>query len=204
MPRNTRRGQRPQSPKPIRASSEIFPIRRPVDESDFEKLGEFTRKILESREFEGCGRLFVPQMMALTVVGWTRFTKDQKFKGPKTIEVMDKVESCNEPILVRLGALGIYGSGGRYKLAAEVHSTALHHEIAELEIEYERAGFPLRADRNADRENHLHLSLGQVYTHTIDHMRLPTTLSGLNEAAGQLGTIIEFQPPFRQSNTNTK
>lgn len=194
MSRRTRSRENDQRQKPrdqaLGRETSVFAIRRLVDPQSYELFANANNEIVG--EIGGLGRLFVPETMGVSVVGFSRFSKKYKHEGPDTEEMVRSVDSCNKPLRIRLGAFGIYGSDKKIKLGVEIHSSELYGEVNMLSRNFREKGHPLLRDRNVDRTNFLHLSIGLLYSPAED-FRDPRILNRLEETADLLGKQVVLQ-----------
>jgi hypothetical protein len=176
-------------------------IRRPVAEESLEVVQNLIEVL--KPELKNIARLFVPESIHITVVGYSRYSKQYKESGLKTREIADKVPSSKQVIdKVLLGRLGVYGGGTSRapKLAAGVVSSVLMDEALEFEEQFQVEGYPLFADYNADNQlgdfdSHLSLaSINSDHVRDFHDPRLPKRLSGIAQLIKADPIFIKLDP----------
>lgn len=196
---NDRRKQNGKSSKAVIAIEKgIFGIRRPIHKNSVELFSIVKEKILDSQEIMGAGRLFVPETLGLTVVGFSRFSRKHRDRGPKTQSVVECIPSCASNVEIELGRIGIFGSKTNPKLGFHIASDKLENEREELSSEYERRRFELRSDPSSGTENNLHISIVQLYGDR-DYFDDPRILKRFEDITEVVGKIVTLAPVPRDT-----
>lgn len=167
----------------------VSPISYPV----FDAVAQVLRP-----ELLGAARLFDPESLGITLVGFSRYDKQHRAKGPRTQKVSDAVASTAGQVAVRLGALQVFGSGSKHKLGFRLIDAngELEGEVALLEEEFASRGFPLKRDYNATEEGFVpHCSIALLYEDNRRHFQDPDMLTRLGalvtEHVGNLEVVLE-------------
>lgn len=189
-----RTAQKPKIPKAkIAKERGIIPIRRRVDSSSW-MLFEEAKENLQP-ELENVGRLFIPESLGVTVVGFSRFSDKHLRNGPATNEFINAVPTFNQPLEVELGSLGIFGSGGKIKLGFHLESTSITTETNCYEQALLKRGYPLKQDKNVrEGVQRPHVSVALLYNDQVGHFSDELTLRRLNTLARLTGKKVNLAP----------
>lgn len=160
----------------------VLAIRRAVSAEGQTTLQSISDLLMP--EVINSGRLFDVVTLGVTVVGFSRFDKHHRSKGPPTRQVVENIQSLYSPTNVKLGKLGIFGSEAKSKLGIYLTGDALFQEAEDIDTEFMHCGFPLRNDPNSPDGFVPHCSIALLYTDNIAHFREPRTLKRLNIVAG--------------------
>lgn len=155
----------------------IAAIRRNFTADD-RQIFEIVAQLLRS-ELVGAARLFDPESLGVTVVGFSRYSSNHRVKGPRTSDVIRVVAGTGDPVTVRLGALGVFGSGSKHKLGFHLRdeSDTLANEVSSLEGEFAGRGFPLKRDYNTTEDGYApHCSIALLYEDHVGHFTEPSVL----------------------------
>ena len=183
---NRIRSKKPQSKKPsmreIVRERGIIAVRRPLHESSYSIFREITNNLMP--ELPNAARLFDPESIGVTIIGFSRFDDHHKRFGLSTREIAEKVPSSSKKIEVGLGSLGIYGSHSKHKLGFSIHSEVIEDEVVDFQEEFRESGTKLRRDPNKPMgELALHICIALMYEDHIGHFSDPNTLSALGGIA---------------------
>lgn len=175
--------QAPQPPKAhttqTATACDILAIRRSVSPESY-PVFENIAELLEP-EIRNAARLFDISNLGVTVIGFTRFDKHHRQNWPPTREVVGTVHSAREPLEVKLGTLGVYGSDSKHKLGFSLESDALIAEISAFEQTFRDRGSPLRNDPNANPDELTpHCSIALLYEENVGYFCDTRTLDRLN------------------------
>lgn len=174
---------------------EIYAVRRRLDVPSQKLLGEVFEDGLLS-EVSGAGRLFVPETLGVTVVGFSRYTRKYINVGPKTETVVGRSETSGITMTAGLGNLMMVGSLRRpNKLAIELDAPELTEEMKAYVDIFDEIRFPLKPDYNNGGEPIPHLTLGIVYSDNIGHFSTPSILRRLDSIIGVKGREITLSQP---------
>lgn len=171
----------------------IFAIRRLIDPKESDKLTAAMSPLIP--ELGGAGRLFIPKTLGVTVVGFSRFSKQHIQTGPATRDFVDTVSSVREAKDILLGKLDVFGSGSEYKLGFHIDSPWMHEEVAGYEKVLEERGYPLTTFGGNLEEKYVpHLSIGNLYSDEIvGHFKVPSTLERLTNLTKLVGEYVALQ-----------
>ncbi len=163
----------------------VFAARRSIADESLETLKNITDQLTPELD-NNVGRLFIPETMGVTVVGFSRFDHHHKLEGPSTESVLDKVPSTSQPLAVSLGRLGMFGSEKKAKLSFGIISDELEAEEEEIARIYYERGFKLRRDPNGEGFYRPHLSIGIIHSDFAAHYSDERALERL-EVISRLG-----------------
>ena len=184
-----KRNNNPQRPKQnIMQTASIrgvYAIRRSIAEESLLRLDQIAQQLTPELD-NNVGRLFIPETMGVTVVGFYSFDHHHKLEGPSTESVLDKVPSTSQPLAVSLGRLGIFGSEKKAKLSFGIISDELEAEEEEIARIYYERGFKLRRDPNGEGFYRPHLSIGIIHSDFAAHYSDERALERL-EVISRLG-----------------
>lgn len=194
-----KRGRRPQAKKENDAKRAlrrgVVPFRRMVAP---ESTGVFEEVLEELRhDMGGAARIFELDSLSVTVVGLSRFNRSLLTQGPPSKDIKSRLESANNSIEAKLGALGLYGSQVKPKLAFELHSPELSGEIEAVEELYSKKGFTLQPDPNcnADQGYKPHCTIGMLYNEqAAAYFRERSILDSYNLRVPAIGQKIILAP----------
>ncbi len=162
----------PQHPKrnvmQVAAIRGVFAARRSISEESLGILKNITEQLTPELD-NNVGRLFIPETMGVTVVGFSRFDHHHKMEGPSTEAVLNQIPSTSQPLVVSLGRLGLFGSDKKTKLSFGIISDELEAEQEEIASIYHERGFKLRRDPNGDGFYRPHLSIGIIHSDFAAH-----------------------------------
>jgi len=161
----------------------IHAVRRKVSASETEPLMYQIAQDIGS-ELENAARIFMPDNLGVTVVGFSRFNDRLIYRGPTTDSMLEKIPSLKQPIKAKLGSLAIFGSRVKAKLAVSLFSDELQNEVKALEDQYLLSGFPLKRDYNDDGSYLPHCSIALLYNDHLREIEDPRMLSRLSRLAG--------------------
>ena len=147
----------------------IYAIRRVVSPSSYELFDEIKDEL--EVEFRGSDRLFTPETLLLTVIGFSRFSKKHKLNGPDTRQIINAVPSLHENITAQIGRLGVFGSGNGMKLAVNVESEELVDEYQACRRAYADRGYPLNERVMRADVFKPHCSIGYLHAANAGHHR---------------------------------
>ena len=174
---------------------EIYAVRRRLDVPSQKLLGEVFEDGLLS-EVSGAGRLFVPETLGVTVVGFSRYTRKYINVGPKTETVVGRSETSGITMTADLGNLMMVGSLRRpNKLAIELDAPKLTEEMKAYVDIFDEIHFPLKPDYNNSGEPSPHLTLGIIYSDNIGHFSTPSVLRRLDSIIGVKSREITLSQP---------
>ncbi len=178
----------------IAKTREIFAVRRELDDASQSFFGKiFDRTLLD--EVNGMGRLFLPETLSVTVVGFSRYSRKYIERGPKTKEVVAKIPNANSRIEASLGELALFGSIKKPKLAFELVSERLQTEVDDFENQFTTSDFPLKPDYNSDTgKPQMHLSIGLVYSDSLRYFSEKSVLGNIAGIVGAEGKKIILKP----------
>jgi hypothetical protein len=160
----------------------ITAVRRPLHESSFPVFQAITESLLP--ELPNAARLFDPESLGVTVIGFSRFDDHHKRHGVATKEIAEKIPSSRDKIEVSLGSLDIYGSHSKHKLGFSIHGDIIEDEVIDFQEEFRRSGTKLRRDPNKPMgELALHICIALMYEDHIGHFSDPAILSALGNIA---------------------
>jgi hypothetical protein len=182
----------PQLPKPHRLQvaqeGGIVAVRRPIDPTSYSLFATIAEQL--SPEFENAARLFTPESLGITVVGFSKFSRQHRLHGPRTADIAAQVATASLPARAKLGTLSVYGSGKKHKLGFSLESAELATEITDFERAFQNANATLKKDHNNPTDvPNLHCSIALLYEDTADHFRDEQTLVRLTDLA--LATIVD-------------
>ncbi len=185
--------RRPQKPKrrvgEIAQSRGVQAIRRRVAPSSHELFAEVNEKL--EPEILGAGRLFTPETIGVTVIGFSQLTPEAIHKGPTTKNVLKQNREGAASVEVMLGKLGVYGGRQKIKLAFELESQYLHDEHQTIMQMYRDQGYPLRPNMSGYTP---HCSVALLDAGNIDFFKDERTLARLDRVAGVMGQTIGLEP----------
>jgi len=163
----------------------VYAIRRSIAEESLPRLDQITQQLTPELD-NNVGRLFIPETMGITVVGFSRFDHHHKLEGPSTESVLREVASTRNPLVISLGRLGLFGSEKKTKLSFGVISDELEEEEEEIARIYHERGFRLKRDPNGEGFYRPHLSIGIIHSDFAAHYSDPRALERL-EAISRIG-----------------
>ena len=135
-------------------------------------------------ELDNVARLFDPESIGVTIIGFTRFNDNHKRKGLATSEIAERVATSNSPVEIKLGEMGIYGSGSKHKLGFEVVSSDIEDEIFNFEEAFKKSGTTLRRDVNKPSGVlGIHACIALMYEDHLGHFNDPAILQRLGSIA---------------------
>lgn len=171
----------------------IFAIRRRVEPVKDDKLTAAMNPLIP--EFGGAGRLFVPETLAVTVIGFSRYSKQHIQHGPATKDFVDSVSTVRKAKKILLGKLDVFGSGNDHKLGFHIDSPWIHQEIEAYEKVLNDRGFPLNPCNGDPEKKYLpHLSIGHLYTDEIvGYFKEPETLERISKLTNLVGEYVTLQ-----------
>jgi len=156
--RKRQRARAQQTPK----KRGVVPIRRMISPESYGVFDSIRDNLVS--EVRGQARLFDIETIGITVIGFSRFDLNHRQRGPRTEDIANRVPSIWEPMTARIGAIGLYGSGNRFKLAFRLNSNQLNKEIISLEDEFDRSNWRLKKDHNTrNNEINPHASVALLY-----------------------------------------
>lgn len=192
---NRRRAQKPkQKVGQVARTRGVYAVRRFVSDSSHKLFESVNKEMLP--ELENTGRLFTPDSLGVTVVGFSQFTSDIIRKGPNTDSIIAEQNSAQGPLAVEIGRLGIFGSGNKHKLAFRIESPELYREHRELEDLYAEQKYPL-AEIPYDDGFVPHCSIALMFGEHVEHYRDKRTLARLDTVAGLMGQYVMLDPAVR-------
>ena len=175
-------------------------VRRNLAKESLPTIEEISSRL--EPELANIARLFLPTMLHLTMVGYSRFSNKHKSSDLATAEVAASIPSSREQLTgVRLGKLGIYGGGTSRapKLAIGLTSDLVSAEIAQFETQFASFGFPLLPEYNQEKEDSgdlinypAHLSIAYINSDRRKDLEDPRMLRKLSMVAG----LIRSEPTF--------
>jgi hypothetical protein len=193
--RRSKRATRRQTSQYSAQARGVHGIRRVIDPASL-RVFESINDRLES-EIRGLDRLIHPSTLTVTIIGFSRFNKRLKDRGPSTREIIESVPSFSGPIPAELGKLGIFGSGNAHKLAFELISPEIEEEIDRCEEEYRSRGFPLLEDYNTENRRFMpHCSIAFLHKDNIGHHRERRNLARYTAITKELGSAVMLAPPI--------
>jgi len=162
----------------------IIAVRRPLHETTIPIFEEIATNLIP--ELPNAARLFDPETLGVTIIGFSRFDDHHKRFGASTREIAEKVPSSSKKIEVGLGSLGIYGSHSKHKLGFSIYGDAIEDEVVAFQEEFRDSGTKLRRDANKPMgELAIHICIALMYEDHIGHFSDPATLSALGNIALQ-------------------
>lgn len=182
----------------------VFAVRRPIDPQSFDLFDEIEDKL--TPRFRGKDRLFTPKTITVTVLGFSRFSEVHKESGPPTSDIVSEVSSFKEPVIVRLGRLGIYGNE-EDKLAFELHGhnrasgPQLEDEIEMCEKVSESLGFPLVDDYFSTDGYVPHCSIAGLHRSNVPHHKKRSIIRSYNRLLDVNGSEVVLAPPIDRNYT---
>jgi len=160
----------------------ITAVRRPIHESSIPIFQEITKNLLP--ELPNAARIFEPETLGVTIIGFGRFDDQHKRFGKSTKEIAESVPSSADKIEVGLGQLGIYGSHSKHKLGFSIYGEMIEDEVLDFHGAFREAGTKLRRDTNKSYgELGLHICIALMYEDHIGHFSDPAILSSLGGIA---------------------
>jgi hypothetical protein len=160
----------------------VVAIRRQIAPESQELLSSIADYL--QPELQNVGRLFAPEALGVSIIGFSRYDKRHRGIGPATKDVVSMIESCYRPINVDIGRMAIFGTNRKAKLGVVLESEDLDYEVEVIENEFEKRGFPLRKDFNSEDGFLGHCSLALLYNDHLTRFQDPRTLKKLESIAG--------------------
>jgi hypothetical protein len=184
-----RRHRNPQKRKPPMSqyarSRGIVAVRRPVAPQSQEVFANIIDDL--NPEVRKVARLFEPNTLGVTLIGFSRFTKADVHNAPPVLEVCQKVPSTLQFVSCQLGRFAVFGSGRKHKLGVTLTCQELTDEIHTLEATYARRGISLKHDSNNPNEHaNLHCSLALLYGEFVGQFQDVRTLDRLDGLCSDL------------------
>lgn len=175
-------------------------VRRNVSPESRSLLNDIEHRL--EPELVNVARLFLPTMLHVTIIGYSRYSPVHRSSMLQTADVADSVPHSQEKIEnVRLGRLGIYGGGSHRapKLAIGLTSEEIATEIAQFESRFASLGFPLMPEFNREeevRDGYLdydaHLSIAYVDSDRQKYLTDPRLLKKLS----LLAELMRCEPSY--------
>ena len=163
----------------------IFTVKRRLDEPSNQVIEEIVSAIRP--EIVNAARPFYPKSWHVTVIGFSRYSKEYKLNGKPTKLIGESIPTTKDPIEVRLGRLGVFGGGSSKapKLAINISSDKLDEEVERFELAYDAVGSPLLPEYNSETGSFAgHISLALINSDRIYDLSDPRYLRRLSLIAG--------------------
>ncbi|MEK7152548.1 MAG: hypothetical protein AAB834_01250 [Patescibacteria group bacterium] len=185
--------QRRPDDKEIAQQRGVYGVYRRIAPGSVPIIGEAIEAL--APEVQNAGRLFSPDSVTVTVVGFSRFSPRHIRKGPKTRDVVERVGSLCEEMPAVLGSLAVFGSGNNYKLSFNLDSDRLKLEEYELADTFEDLGGQMLPCNNEAGVYMPHLSVAKLQTDHVGFFEDERTLDRLNSIVeASIGRAILLQP----------
>ena len=143
----------------------------------------------------------------VNIIGFARFDQDHQDFGPRTKDITQLVDSTHQPLQVRLGHIGVYGSETRSKLGISLISDELRIEEEAIESVFDQKGFAQQPGPYREKGFVPHVSIARVNLGLYSLFQEQRTLDALDDLAG-LGSLatqsvfLELDPIRAESMTS--
>jgi hypothetical protein len=135
-------------------------------------------------ELGGAAHLFNVKRIGVNIIGFSRFDQEHQDQGPPTKDVVAEVLSSQNFLRVGLGRIGVYGSETKAKLGISLISDRLRWEEEDIEMVFDKLGFPLQPGPYRDDGFVPHVSIGRLDINQLEYFQSSETLRRLDELAG--------------------
>jgi hypothetical protein len=139
-------------------------------------------------ELGGAAHLFNVKRIGVNIIGFSRFDQEHQDHGPPTKDVVAEVLSSQNFLRVGLGRIGVYGSETKAKLGISLISDRLRYEEDDIEMVFEKMGFPLQPGPYRDDGFVPHVSIARLDINHLEYFLNPDTLRRMEIRAG-VGTL---------------
>lgn len=177
----------------IALSRGVEGVRRKLSPRSFPLIKEMFA-VLE-REIKLPVQLFEPSTLAVTCVGYRRFTRRHKINGPATADIARHIRGVNQPIIARLGGLSLFGACDSYKLGFTLDAKAISSEENAFMKEFLHRKFQLGPQFGTDDgRTNPHMSIA-VLKPCMKRELTEERLQDLDASINRIGCQIRLLPP---------